>query len=969
MPRLARSILFLLFSLALCAANPAQTTSPATQTPDPIDACFIDGFPECLPGLLQAYGLWIVLVIAVLAVVYIVFKAEIQNWAAGWKKHRKKDPDEFFNRWEVDDATRDYLKKAIEDYRYFKFRGLDTRSRGIDTPELDQAYITIRMVPETDRRALQKSKDGLLEPVAALVETETLPKSIRIFGDQETGSDEMPQPLTLVEAIRITPKLAVVGGAGSGKSTLLQWAGLACARAVVEPKKLTDEQIDFTRSAGEKPLLPVLIQLRAYNRYCIDKKVNRTAATLLEFLNDSVAEKHPSLNLPLNFFEIHLRHKACLMMFAGVDEVDPDDREHIRCAIEAVVGEFKENPRNRFLVTSRTVAYFGAAEVSGFRKCLVQNLSPEQRDLLIRNWCLAAYGGDEALNQAGDLCRRIAISDERVRALAITPLMVTIFALVHYDRRELPRQRAELYEHAVRIILTEPYKEGEAAAELKREWETRRNRLAFIAFQMHAHDLDELPEDELVDLVWPEFGTPDQAKQARQAARDFVRRVADRGGLLEEENRRYGFFTHRTFREFLAGRYLAEEKSAEEQAAFLLTKLDQDTWIEPVRLAAGYLAINGEARANQFIHLLSGLGETPKQRVQALTLAGMALFDLPPADPPSPKRTELSQSTVGQMVIHLVVNPPLVELPIRRKLGLALGELGDPRLDPLNPPMVLVPAGPFHMGTSREDKQCLQAQEATSWDNEEPDHTLELPAYQVGKYQVTNAEFRQFYLHKGYENAQFWSPAGWQWRTGAWESDLSGYSEAYQRVIRNWLVQRPPDQRGQPFYWDDPAWNGNNQPVVGVCWFEAQAYCNWLSQATGRIYRLPTEAEWEKAARGPDGRLWPWGIAWEASKCNCAESNEAFRGTTPVGMYPDGASPCEALDMVGNVWEWTSSLFKDYPYEPQDGREDPAAPGQRVLRGGSWGDYRSSARCAYRDGYVPGYYNGNVGFRLLLSPK
>ena len=192
--------------------------------------------------------------------------------------------------------------------------------------------------------------------------------------------------------------------------------------------------------------------------------------------------------------------------------------------------------------------------------------------------------------------------------------MVTIIALVHYDRRELPRQCGELYEHAVRIILTEPFKEEKQPRNSKGIGKTRRNRLAFIAFEMHRHKLDELPEDDLIDLIWREFGTPDQ-ELARQAGRDFIRRVADRGGLLEEKNRRYGFFTHRTFREFLAGRYLAEERTAEEQARFLLERLDQDTWIEPVRLAAGYLAINGESRANQFVVLLAGLGDTPEQRV------------------------------------------------------------------------------------------------------------------------------------------------------------------------------------------------------------------------------------------------------------------------------------------------------------------------------------------------------------------
>ena len=306
----------------------------------------------------------------------------------------------------------------------------------------------------------------------------------------------------------------------------------------------------------------------------------------------------------------------------------------------------------------------------------------------------------------------------------------------------------------------------------------------------------------------------------------------------------------------------------------------------------------------------------PNRECQALTLAGLALYDLPPVEPPSPKRIELTQKTVDEMVARLSDNPPLVQPFQRNKLGLALGELGDPRLDPRSPKMVTIPAGPFRMGTSEEDKQRLEAQKSRIWPDEQPDHILELPEFQIGKYPLTNAEFRLFWQQKGYAEQELWSPEGWTWRTTS--------------------------KRDQPAYWDDPRRSSSNLPVVGVCWFEAQAYCNWLSRETGLSYRLPSEAEWEKAARGPNGLLWPWGNEWDAEKCNCADLNEAFRGTTPVGMYPDGASHDGALDMIGNVWEWTSSLFKDYPYEAGDGREDPAQPGSRVVRGGSWDYDRAS---------------------------
>jgi formylglycine-generating enzyme required for sulfatase activity len=134
--------------------------------------------------------------------------------------------------------------------------------------------------------------------------------------------------------------------------------------------------------------------------------------------------------------------------------------------------------------------------------------------------------------------------------------------------------------------------------------------------------------------------------------------------------------------------------------------------------------------------------------------------------------------------------------------------------------------------------------------------------------------------------------------------------------------------------------------VVLVSWHDAVAYCNWLAEVTGKPYHLPSEAEWEKGGRGSDGRIYPWGNQWDAKRCNSEEGSKG--GTTPVGAYPHGASPHGLLDMAGNVWEWTRSLWGEdwqkpsfkYPYDPDDGREDLNAPASvcRVLRGGSWYD-------------------------------
>jgi formylglycine-generating enzyme required for sulfatase activity len=276
---------------------------------------------------------------------------------------------------------------------------------------------------------------------------------------------------------------------------------------------------------------------------------------------------------------------------------------------------------------------------------------------------------------------------------------------------------------------------------------------------------------------------------------------------------------------------------------------------------------------------------------------------------------------------------PLVSVPDRVRAGMALSLLGDPRLGigSLALAWCEVPAGPFLLGCRPKDEGA--------YENEQPQRTVDLLDFRIARYPVTNTQWRAFLEAAGYQERRWWSDAGWR-----------------AKEAKGWT---------QPAYWDDPRRNGANQPVVGVSWYEATAFCRWLSAELGYAVRLPSEAEWEKAARGTDGRIYPWGDDWDAAKANTSESG--IGTTTPVGCFPDGASPYGALDMSGNVYEWTATPWTSN-YQQSDGtaRETEDGP-PFVWRGGAWFDSRGLARCASRLRHRPSSRDLYLGVRVVAA--
>ncbi len=352
--------------------------------------------------------------------------------------------------------------------------------------------------------------------------------------------------------------------------------------------------------------------------------------------------------------------------------------------------------------------------------------------------------------------------------------------------------------------------------------------------------------------------------------------------------------------------------------------VEKEWWEESLLLYMGLINIDRKKTSNDIVKtILTGKLETAGNedlRTHIKLLAARALCDFQPT-----KREGTVVDLSRQQLIQLVEsNAPLEK---RFNAGIFLGNLGDTRISGDN--LVLVPAGDFIRGSNEIDEE------------EKPVKRIYLDDFMIGIYPVTSQEFKRFVDDNGYHRQEHWTKEGWQWRM---EEKITA-----------------------PGLWYDRKWNGPNFPVVGVSWYEAAAYTGWLSKVTGKPYRLPTEAEWEKAARGIDGKIYPWGNEFDNNCCNSRESG--LGRTSPVGIFPNGKSDYGCHDLAGNVWEWCADWYDERYYSncPVKNPPGPAAGSRRVCRGGSWFFDAGGCACAVRGRDLPVLRGSRLGFRLARS--
>jgi len=735
-------------------------------------------------------------------------------------------------------------------------------------------------------------------------------------------------------------RFVLLGEPGSGKSTLVNWLAHSLAWLAVEPK---DDEERCTQSKIKREMVesgwshlewrPVRIILREMVESEVFSKrkegTEGTAADVWEFLAQDIKKHLPNVrgvvekyqNSLFNMFSQH----GGMVMFDGLDEVPASLRLLLKQAIEDFA---RTLPRVCILVTCRSYAYQGTAPrlSDDFIVLDLCRFLPEQIETFVDRWYAmrASLGEKEpgwAKNRAQSLKNALKVAP--LSDLATRPLFLTLMATLHTAWGTLPQDRASLYEESVELMLMrwqvakEPSPGGIALRMREKQFHQKvRSAIEEVAYNLHiSQERAEREGRAKPDGVERDLLLAALARQEVEKPLEVLDYIRDNAGLLMSSGDSY-IFPHRSLQEYLAVSYRFAKPDTPRELAKLV-RHNPDWWRESFLLAVGKAMAPRQAALDYAVHLVNTLcpSERPAVRTptnsdwQVAEIAGAALAEIELAE-----KHDLDEA--HKVVLERVrrwLEACLTEgalSPVERaNVGNTLARLGDhrPGVGTSNGlPDILwceIPAGEFIMGSDVGEPE------------ESPKHFGRTGRYYISRYPITNASFQVFVdAEDGYRDDANWTPAGLEWR-----KDRVG-----------------PDKYGREEF------NLPNHPVVMVSWYEADAFCKWLTRRLrnrewpivdgqfaiwvwkeeeaailslpvpeGYVVRLPTQAEFEKAARGVDGRTYPWGEEEDTDPDRANFDETGIGATCAVGMFPRGKSPYGVLDIAGNAWSWCGTLWQD----------------------------------------------------------
>jgi formylglycine-generating enzyme required for sulfatase activity len=812
-------------------------------------------------------------------------------------------------------------------------------------------------------------------------------------GEEATGPRWQPSSQTFSDLSEVLAHIShqpivVLGSPGSGKSTLLRHFELDHAREMQ------------AKPAGALSQMPLTFFV-PLNDYKPDRLTH-----LLPLPMDWLAARWESQFPDLSPLETLLQQRRLTLLLDALNEIPIAGEEPIQLW-KAFLGELEWRfPGNRVIFSCRLLDY--SAKLSSnerpVRQIRIEPLSDAQVEDFVTLYC-PDHGAALWQNLQGTPQLEVLRSPFYLKLL-----------VAQTTGGEIPEGRAALFTGFVRQALQREVK-GEGI-------------LFQPGSLVHQRDVDRLstthswPPFALPErgLLLPKLSalafqmqmqhTEAEASQVRityvealdlldhPQAEDVLKAGEALGVLDEDRGRDEILFVHQLFQEYFAARQLARAPQAE--WVHQDWQIDRVTPSLPTTLAgladSDPLPPLPSTGWEETTVLAAAMAADPDRFVADLMDPNLALAGRCAAQPEVSVSDTLRQTLRWALVER--TQDTSADLRARIAAGLALGELGDPRFERrqgpcgayLLPPLIEIPGGTYRIGSDEG-----------LYEDEAPVHSVPVSAFAIGQFPVTNAEWALFMQAGGYEEERWWETEdarAWrrgeetaagpkqQWRDNRkvvqdnvdslrqwheqgritskqaeeWEQIVSMGDDEFEALLADWY---PGGRQTQPTHWHDEAFNNPAQPVMGICWFEARAYCAWLSAQTGQTFRLPTEAEWEVAAGGRQRRRFAFGEDFDISRCNTFETH--IRHTTPIGIFPGGETPEGVVDMTGNSWGWTSSLYQPYPYQAEDGREDATATARRVVRGGSWNGAENFMRARYRLHVGPAVRFNGLGLRVVRS--
>ena len=801
---------------------------------------------------------------------------------------------------------------------------------------------------------------------------------------------ERDSGVDLIDAVNASvDDLLILGEPGSGKSTSMSMLAVTAARQA---------------TSAEGPL-PIWVTLGAVtpNRRLTPERILLTGVPELA---QTVARSGEAAGADLAaFLESELLGGRAVLLLDGLDEVKEHALESVRTAVSRFV---QLASGSRVIATCRSFDYRHSQpsrRVPIHRELDILPLQIDQQQLYVDRWYEVAVrsgGFDAAL--ASDLANALKSELRRspdISEMASSPLLLALLTLIH-SRQELPDSRSVVCDQAIKFLLSEtpPWRGREAGSSIEASGPVVRVAVE-VAHSQHANEETDveteggIPHGLVLDVAnrIVEALKRAGAGHAVPDAEELAHQFEHSNGLVIESSPKHYKFSHRYFQEYLAGQHYSRGPGRGEA----LQRARSIHWREPFRLMASLAGHEGQ---NLYYVLTLIRDFYSSDSLEAQHLAAEMLCDITRPRLALWGYEDVLESQNGapslwedmQRLTTSHIEKTELPLPIRSRAADIAAALGDLRFkssgvdtESFRITTVPVPGGESQIGTTRVDSSQVLGGFIG------PPRMLFFQPFRIGKYPVTNSDFEAFVESSGYDDYTLWpSPRGSGWVRG--DPDvlyeirkhwLATVHEHHAKEIRDREIdparleaeaERRTAPRKTPFYWRDTRFHCPNQPVVGINYWEAEAYCEWATRrgrTEGMLTEdeavvLPNEFEWERAARPrDDDRIYPWGDEWDDSRAHTTTNTLNLRQPTAVGIYPE-YWPGAPVDMAGNVWEWTSSLHRPYDESYDSERTDGNSLSERVVLGSSWYNFGSLAACSARA--VDRSYNlfYDVGFRVAV---